>query len=513
MSLRWQAYLPVLLALAGAVPTVHAEQRIEEPASAYGQYTKNNPFPLRHGEHLMVEWRMISPGRATWSKPTGVEPGFSDQDAAGVRLEHSRQPAGIRLEAQRAEKIGPVLKIDKPWERIIAGGWVIKDQGKYKMWYNAHVPENLRPLKDTNWPHMVTCYAESEDGLTWVKPDLGLFSVGEHKNTNIVPEMPATEVFVDPQAPPAQRYKVMHPNPKGGADGKALYISSSADLIHWTTNPQPACRAEDDGMYAVTYDETLKKYVVYVRTYVNDRRTVGRSETADPLHWPPVETVMWPEPEQPPWIDYYLSNYMRYPGTTDGHLMLQTIYDHRSDRSYLRLAVSPDNKRWCWAPGVALEPGPIGSWDGGCLFAHGNFIELPGDRVAVPYAGYELPHKFPRYKPLGAIGLAAWKRGRLSALIAEQQGEFTTVDLEIRGRKLFLNAQTDLAGEIRLALVKEGNTPLAGFSLEDSDPIRGDQLKAPVTWKGKVELPAIEGGVAIHCRMRQAKIFALEVQP
>src|SRR6185503_16736413 len=123
-------------------------------------------------------------------------------------------------------------------------------------------PEKLKPLlKGTNWPGMVTCYAESADGLSWVKPDLGLLDVGEHKHTNIVPEMPATEVFIDPQAPAAQRYKLMHPNPKGGADGNALYISSSADLIHWTTNPEPACRAEDDGMYAVTYDETLKKYV------------------------------------------------------------------------------------------------------------------------------------------------------------------------------------------------------------------------------------------------------------
>ena len=201
MNLQWQAYLPMLLALSGFAPTLWAEDRMEEPASAYGQYTKNNHLPLRAGEHLMVDWRMITPGRATWSKPTGVAPGFSDQDAAAVRLEQWRQPAGIRVEAQRAEKIGPVLKIDKPWERIIAGGWVIKDRGKYKMWYNAHVPEKLRPLKGTHWPHMVTCYAESDDGLSWVKPDLGLFSVGEHKNTNVVPEMPATEVFIDPQAP------------------------------------------------------------------------------------------------------------------------------------------------------------------------------------------------------------------------------------------------------------------------------------------------------------------------
>jgi hypothetical protein len=178
----------------------------------------------------------------------------------------------------------------------------------------------------------------------------------------------------------------------------------------------------------------------------------------------------------------------------------------------LRLAVSSDNKRWGWMPGVALEPGPVGTWDGGCVFAGANLIELPDGRVAVPYAGFELPHKFPRYKPLGAIGLAAWKEGRLGALIADQQGEFTTVELKLQGRKLFLNAQTDLAGEIRLALVK-GDRPLDGYSLEACDPIVGDHPKAPVTWNGKAELPAGDEGIAMQFKMRQARIFALELHP
>src|SRR5690348_17064301 len=97
------ALLPALLAF---VSSLHAGDRIQEPASAYGQYTKNNALPLAPGEHLMVDWRFITPGRATWSKPTGVDAGFSDQDAAAVRLERWRQPSGIRLEAQRAHKVG-----------------------------------------------------------------------------------------------------------------------------------------------------------------------------------------------------------------------------------------------------------------------------------------------------------------------------------------------------------------------------------------------------------------------
>ena len=54
---------------------------------------------------------------------------------------------------------------------IIFPSSVLQDpeDGGYRMWYNAHD----------------VCYAISADGITWEKPELGLFDHDESSNTNI----------------------------------------------------------------------------------------------------------------------------------------------------------------------------------------------------------------------------------------------------------------------------------------------------------------------------------------
>ncbi len=67
------------------------------------------------------------------------------------------------------------LTFDKPWEGNASGyATVFQDGDIYRMYYRGHRyiidPPPLRQAQSE-----VVCYAESRDGIHWVKPNLGLF--------------------------------------------------------------------------------------------------------------------------------------------------------------------------------------------------------------------------------------------------------------------------------------------------------------------------------------------------
>ena len=56
----------------------------------------------------------------------------------------------------------------------------------------------------------LTCYAESDDGLTWTKPNLGLFEFNGNPNNNIIWDLHGACVFRDDEASdPQKRYKMI----------------------------------------------------------------------------------------------------------------------------------------------------------------------------------------------------------------------------------------------------------------------------------------------------------------
>ena len=50
--------------------------------------------------------------------------------------------------------------------------------------------------------------------------------------------------------------------------------------------------------------------------------------------------------------------------------------------------------------------------------------------------GFPVPHKYPRSQRTGAIAYAWWPKGRLVALEALEEGEFSTPQLVFTGLKL-----------------------------------------------------------------------------
>ncbi len=111
---------------------------------------------------------------------------------------------------------------------------VIYENGKFRLWYNADSDEPGR-----GW---VICYAESNDGIHWTKPELGLVNYkGSKKNNLLFPieyKTSAPFIFKDEQeSDPQRRYKMCFEAAFQGAT--CAYLGLSADGIHWQWPPHP----------------------------------------------------------------------------------------------------------------------------------------------------------------------------------------------------------------------------------------------------------------------------------
>ena len=307
--------------------------------------------------------------------------------------------------------------------------------------------------------------------------------------------------------------KAHHPksvSPIGEQKRLMIRLACSADGIHWTPLDEPLMALIGDTQTRIYWDEFTKSYVGYFRMIYMQRRAIGISGGRDLKHWPAPRLLLFPSPHHDaPGDDYYINGYCRYPGTKTIHLMMVTVFKRYNDSLDASLAASIDGRTWNWIPGgPVLEPGKPGEWDGGCVFVGTELTELPGDRVAMPYWGYVYPHKHPRYeRHMGATALATWPKERLSALVADNDGEVFTIPLKAAGRRLFLNFETAPNGYVQVAIVDK-----SGRSLEECDRLDGSHLKQEVTWGGQDM--GIEPGdnFTLHFRLRQAKVYSFEIR-
>jgi len=197
-------------------------------------------------------------------------------------------------------KQGVVLRGTESWENgyLSAYGTVLDDGGKYRLWY---VAAPVMPDGAVDKATSRLCYAESEDGIHWNKPELGLYEWRGSRANNILMEarLENADVMVDPRAPPGARYKLIgrlaqrsQRTPKGSApEGTGLYLYTSPDGLGWTLHPHRVFPFDCDTLNMALYDERTDKYLAFVRTW-NPLRRVGVVETADLMKpWPYDNTV------------------------------------------------------------------------------------------------------------------------------------------------------------------------------------------------------------------------------
>ncbi len=127
--------------------------------------------------------------------------------------------------------------------RLFNRGIVLRENGRFRMWYSAvgsNTPVNPGG-PERYWQHyMRVCYAESQDGIHWKRPDLGLVEFKGSRNNNIVPGiMRCPTIYFDSHEPdPDRRYKCFGftvPTVRL----KEGHRSTSADGLRWRSEPAP----------------------------------------------------------------------------------------------------------------------------------------------------------------------------------------------------------------------------------------------------------------------------------
>ena len=125
-------------------------------------------------------------------------------------------------------------------------GTVLFDEGRFRMWYYGKFEVMPRPRKSS-----LTCYAESDDGLHWTRPNLGQKLVRGSRDNNAL-DLPSRQtygatVIKDEDDPdPRRRYKMVYnPEQESGAVAdrfgrpiSTLGTATSPNGIDWNVSPE-----------------------------------------------------------------------------------------------------------------------------------------------------------------------------------------------------------------------------------------------------------------------------------
>jgi len=157
-----------------------------------------------------------------------------------------------------------ILKADSLWE---AGGIV---------WCSVHqtgAVVSLYYLCDDAQKSRHLCYAYSNDGFHFVKPNLNQFNFKGSKNNNIIDIYFDSISFFYDETAPANPYKLI-----GMRHDHKLHTAYSKDGIKFTVDEKPFINYFSDTQNEIIYDAETKKFKCYLRDYVLDKQIVN------PLH-------------------------------------------------------------------------------------------------------------------------------------------------------------------------------------------------------------------------------------
>lgn len=470
----------------------------------------------------------------------------------------------------------PVLTIDAPWEDPTLTNFGIyssvlqEEDGRIRIWYHVSRSSEESDTRD----HSSVGYAESTDGVHFTKPVLDLIEVdGSTANNAAIPgKLGGCSVWIDPNAPPDERYKsqtkVYDPDV-----AMQFHMHGSPDGIYWKflRRIQLPFRGGWDTQNIIFWDPAIERYLLYTRRWVAKRhttaegnenyRTVRRLESDDLINWENQRIVMGPDdvdlatyetdiplnsdaPEKPhakvP-VDYYGATVFKYPDADGAYLMLananwswfdreQVVTDVRDDldvvrmetrqiggpsRFDVRLSASRDgvNFHRCGERRAFIRPGPEGSFSSRMVWAIPNPIRM-GDELWIYYSGSNRDHDGivdPQASGhLTGIGLAVMRLDGFVSVDAEYTGgEVITPVIRYDGSLLYLNLDTGGGGSIRVELQDAHGLPLAGRSEADASFMCGNSVSMPASW-GESRSVGEWAGKPVRLRfvMRDCKLYS-----
>jgi hypothetical protein len=456
--------------------------------------------------------------------------------------------SGARLVLHQPVKREVAIEHNAPWEGNNCGyHTVLQDGNVYRMYYMvAHNDCGEQERRKEPATHqLLTAYAESKDGVHWVKPELGQFEFAGSKKNNVLMwhgyVAAGAECFLvpfkdsNPACKPEGRYKAVYGAPGG------LWAAKSPDGIHWSRLSDKAIitKGTFDSENLAFWDTVRGEYRAYFRGFNNGLRDISTATSRDFVTW---SEPVWLEYRNSPPQQLYTNQIAPYYRAPHIFLGFPTRYadrgwtpaldalpelEHRTQRAKLAprygsaitdgLFMSSRNgvafKRWDEA---FLRPGPqeLGHWIYGDQYQNWGIVETKSD---LPGA----PNELSMYAIEGCWrGTANQLRRytvRMDGFVSLQAplsgGEFISKPIIFSGNKLVINYSTSAAGSVQVEIQDANSKPLDGFHLDDCPEIFGDSIDRTVSWKTGNDLSKLAGRpVRLHMMLKDADLYAFHLR-
>ncbi len=442
---------------------------------------------------------------------------------------------GAHLELHHPVRKEVVLRFDRPWEGLFCGYFtVLHDQpkgggkggGRYLFYYRG-LPASRKGEADHRGGE-VTCVAESEDGIHFRRPSLGIYEVnGTRENNVILASHPACHnfsPFIDtrPGVPEDQSFKAL-----GGNRRTGLIAFASQDGIHWREiRKEPVIiKGAFDSQNVAFWSPAEECYLSYFRIFEGGVRSVARAASEDFLNWTdPVAMTYGGTPREHLYTNQthpyfrvphiYISLPKRFhPGRravidetvrdkvasayrddcSDG-VFMTTRGGNRYDRTFMEAFFRP-----------GLDPG---NWVSRVNMATLGVVQTGKSEMSMYYSQHYA-------QPTHHVLRCTLRLDGFASLQAPYRGgELLTKPFRFSGSRLVLNLSTSAAGSVRVELQDVHGKAVPGHSLEECPEIVGDKIEHVVSWKGGSDLAGLAGKpVKMRLALKDADVFSFRFAP
>lgn len=514
------------------------------PPSRFKENGENNPSKIMH--RLLFVRPLVCTAMVSVLLSAGASPLLFGEEPVNIssRVELFTDNYVIDQLSGDAKKIlhkpepkEVVFTTDAPWEGNSSIYYsIFQDGDTYRMYYRGsstyatlaeHYASILGPdkkllpadqKKPYAFPPSATCVAESRDGITWTRPDVGIFERDGSKKNNIVWQgSNATHnmaVFKDanPAAAPEARYKAI-------AGKGTPWTYTSPDGYHFTKAANTKVKLGTfDSQNLAFWDSANKQYRMYWR-YLPPGKALGiRTATSkDFITWENEADLNYVDKPKPEDLEFtervHLYTNAVQPYFNAPHILIgfPSRYIHKGGLSWPLLMTSRDGVNFTrWDEPLIPLDAPANRDTERANFMGWGMLQLPGkpDEISL-YAG----EAYRAYGPTRLRRFTYRLDGFVSVSAGPDGGEMVTKPLLFTGKDLVLNYHANPEGSVRVEILDANGKVLEGFSREDCEPLTGDSTKAAVKWKGQSDLTraASKDGVRVKFVLKNADLYSLKM--
>lgn len=375
----------------------------------------------------------------------------------------------------------PILVRDKLWEQanLFQVNSVAHLDGKFVMHYGYTGPVDY------------CCLAESEDGIHWTKPILGLKEFDGNKKNNLL-DYQGSGFFLDThETDPKHKFKsIFRPLESSGLP-HAVCLGYSEDSLHWSdyNNGQPVTGRASDTLNQLYWDERAQLYRLFTRTDFGPgggptelrgaREMINPDIKADPTNWKTVKEWIFDREgiEEGKRRQIHTVNFWQHEGIDFGLMVVmewpafnipqapvgkdQSRHERDIWNCYLATRRGGHEAEWdlswIYAQKPLIPRGESGSFDKD-LIHNAPTIVTHNDKHWIYYTGWPNGHMRHPYHP--AIGLATLPMDRFVYLESwkdDEPGWIITKPFQLEGTNMELNADASKGAISVEPLNEEGN--------------------------------------------------------